>query len=270
MLQSSNPALSDQVLHGAGFAVPAPDAGVITLQAVVNRTGLLAVIALVAGAGGYSLAESHPGAMWISWIAAAVVGLGIGLVLGMRPTLAPILAPVYAIVEGVFLGALTAVAESILAAKGLSVAGGVGVQAFIITICVMLSMLALYSFGLIKPTRRFQAIVGTLAGAVALTYLVSFVLSLFWRPLPLVSFASAANDTGTMGWIGLGLNVAILGLASLFLVIDFKRIEDLVAQRAPKSMAWYGAFALLVTLAWIYYEAVKLVLRIAVLFGGRD
>jgi len=35
-------------------------------------------------------------------------------------------------------------------------------------------------------------------------------------------------------------------------------------------MEWYCGFALLVTLAWIYYEAVKLVVRLAVLFGNRD
>jgi uncharacterized YccA/Bax inhibitor family protein len=262
--------LSEQVLHGPGFAVPAEDADVVTLQAVVNRTGLLAIIALVGGGIGYTLAESNPAAMWISWITAAVVGIGIALFLGMKPTMARWLAPVYAIVEGVFLGAFTMLADSILEAKGLSVAGGVGVQAFIVTLCALLSMLALYSARLIRPTRTFSAVVGTLGGAIALTYLVSFVLSIFWRPLPLVSFASAANDTGAMGFLGLGVNLLILGVASMFLVFDFKRIEDLVQQRAPKTLAWYGAFGLIVTLAWIYFEAVKLVMRVAVLFGGRE
>ena len=33
---------------------------------------------------------------------------------------------------------------------------------------------------------------------------------------------------------------------------------------------WYCGFALLVTLAWIYYEAVKLAFRLAILLGNRD
>ena len=36
------------------------------------------------------------------------------------------------------------------------------------------------------------------------------------------------------------------------------------------SMEWYLGFALLVTLAWIYYEAVKLAFRLAILLGGRN
>ena len=70
--------------------------------------------------------------------------------------------------------------------------------------------------------------------------------------------------------IGLGINVLILGGASMWLIIDFKLIEDRVAAGGPKYMEWYCGFALLVTLAWIYYEAVKLAFRVAILLGNRD
>ncbi|MHC4903968.1 MAG: Bax inhibitor-1/YccA family membrane protein, partial [Planctomycetota bacterium] len=70
--------------------------------------------------------------------------------------------------------------------------------------------------------------------------------------------------------IGLGINVFILGVASMWLIIDFKLIEDRVAEGGPKYMEWYCGFALLVTLAWIYFEAVKLAFRIAILLGNRD
>lgn len=268
MLNSSNPALSEAALAQPAFAATSSD--VVTVQAVVNRTAMLLLLAIAAGGGGYMLAERVPGLMQITWIAALVVSLGVGFAIYMRPTMAVWLAPIYAAVEGVFLGGLTAFADHILEAKGLAVAGGVGIQAFVVTVCAMLSMLALYSAGLVRPTARFKAVVTTLTGAICVTYLVSIVLSFIWKPLPLVSFASAARDTGWTGLLGLGINLFILVVASLFLVIDFERVEKLVAQRAPKSMAWYGAFSLLVTLAWIYYESVKLVLRVAVLFGGRD
>ena len=35
-------------------------------------------------------------------------------------------------------------------------------------------------------------------------------------------------------------------------------------------MEWYCGFALLVSLAWIYYESVKLAFRLALLVGNRD
>ena len=79
-----------------------------------------------------------------------------------------------------------------------------------------------------------------------------------------------AFQGGTAGWIGVGFNVLILGLASMWLIIDFKLVEDQVNAGAPKYAEWYCGFALLVTLAWIYFEAVKLVFRLAILLNGRD
>ena len=35
------------------------------------------------------------------------------------------------------------------------------------------------------------------------------------------------------------------------------------AQGAPKYMEWYGAFGLMVTLIWLYWEVLKLLIQIA-------
>ncbi|MEE9129848.1 MAG: Bax inhibitor-1/YccA family protein [Phycisphaerales bacterium] len=48
------------------------------------------------------------------------------------------------------------------------------------------------------------------------------------------------------------------------------RQEDVRRAGAPKQMEWYCGFALLVSLAWSYYEAVKLAFRLAILLGNRD
>ena len=70
---------------------------------------------------------------------------------------------------------------------------------------------------------------------------------------------------------GLGrLRFAILVLASLWLVIDAGEIQSIVANNSPKYMEWYGAFTLMVTLCWIYYEALKLAFRLAIMFSSRD
>ena len=63
------------------------------------------------------------------------------------------------------------------------------------------------------------------------------------------------------------LNVLILGVASMWLIIDFGMIETRVAQGGPKSEEWFLAFALIVSLAWVYFEAVKLVFRLVILFN---
>ena len=68
------------------------------------------------------------------------------------------------------------------------------------------------------------------------------------------------------GPIGIGISAVIVVIAALNLILDFKNIEDAVAQGAPKYMEWFGAFGLMVTLVWLYLE----MLRLVALLSGRD
>ena len=269
MFQSSNPVLTNddtfRQFYGQRGGV-ADQANVVTLQGVVNKTGFLALLAVVAGAGGYKFVASFPSLMWISAIAAMVIGLGLYYVAMGNPAKARVLGPVYAIVEGVFLGAFTGVIDSMLDGMGHKAAGGVALQAFIITASILVVMLGLYSFRILRPTRRFVSIVSVATGGIMLTYFVGFILSFFGVSLPFISLGSALQG-GTAGLIGLGLNVLILGVASMWLIIDFGMIETRVAEGGPKSEEWFLAFALIVSLAWVYFEAVKLVFRLALIFN---
>jgi uncharacterized YccA/Bax inhibitor family protein len=269
MLQSTNPALRNDNLFNDVYGRLAGQESTITLQGVVNKTGVLVLLAVGAGAGGYALAGAMPSAVWISAITAFIVSLGVYFVIAGKPALSPYVAPVYAIVEGVFLGALTAALDATLAKMGYAAAGGLALQAFVITISILIAMLALYSFRILRPSQTFVSVIKVLTVGIMITYLLSFILSFFGQALPFVSLSSAFA-AGKAGWIGLGVNVFILGVASLWLIIDFKMIEDRVAEGGPKYMEWYCGFALLVTLAWIYFEAVKIAFRLAVLFGNRD
>ena len=273
VFQSTNPALHNEqafnpFAYGQSGAVAA--SGVTTMSGVIQKTTLLVSLAMICGGVGFWLFSQHPGALWIGSIVAFLVTLGIYFVIYGKPQLSPILAPLYAVVQGTFLGGLTAVAESMLVAKlGSSVPGGVAFQALLITGCVLAAMLLLYKFQIVRPTKMFVSVVSTATLGLMLTYLVAFVLSFFGVSLPFVSLGSVFA-TGTAGLIGLGINLLILGLAACWLVVDFGMVESQVQAGAPKYMEWYCGFALLVSLAWIYWEAVKLVLRLAALFGRRD
>ena len=59
-------------------------------------------------------------------------------------------------------------------------------------------------------------------------------------------------------------------MAALWLLVDFAQIDEAVAAGAPKSMEWMLAFGLIVTLAWVYYESLKMAFRVAALFGNRE
>ncbi|RYG34757.1 hypothetical protein EON81_14670, partial [bacterium] len=45
-------------------------------------------------------------------------------------------------------------------------------------------------------------------------------------------------------------------------VLDFDTIDNGVAQGAPKYMEWYGAFAITVTLVWLYVEMLRLLRKL--------
>jgi len=280
MLQSSNPVLSpDQNFeHYYGTMTggrPVADAGTASLAGIVNKTGILAVACVAFGALGYSLLPKlGGGVLMISAIAGFVVTLGVGFAIARNPRIAAIGGWIYAAVQGVFLGALTALLDGILAdAIGTEAAarmgGSLALPAFVITAASLGTMLGLYKAGILRPTERFQSVMKVAIGAVMITYLAGFVLALFGRPIPFISVQSAMNG-GTEGLIGLGLGLVIFIIASLSLIMDFGRAEEIVASGAPKTMEWVAAFGLIVSIAWVYYEAVKLAFRLALIFGNRE
>ena len=62
--------------------------------------------------------------------------------------------------------------------------------------------------------------------------------------------------------IGIAFSVFVVIIASLNLIIDFDMIQRGVSQGAPKYMEWYGAFALMVTIIWLYLEILRLLGKI--------
>jgi uncharacterized YccA/Bax inhibitor family protein len=51
-------------------------------------------------------------------------------------------------------------------------------------------------------------------------------------------------------------------IAALNLILDFDLIETGAQSGAPKYMEWYGAFALVVTLVWLYLELLRLLSKL--------
>lgn len=268
VLQSSNPILANENLFGAmQEAGTAPQTA--SVSGVINKTTALVLAAVVAGAGGYYLAAQNPSMVMILWAVSGITALVLFFTMRKAVTVKPPVAFIYAITQGAFMGALSSMLEGILASQGIVMAGGsLALQAFVVTAGMVLATLALYRARIIKPTARFQAVITSLVGGIALIYLAMIVMSFFGVQMPFLSIGSALQG-GTPALIGLGLNVAILIIAALTLIMDFGQIEAAVESRAPVSMEWYLAFGLTVSMAWIFFEALKLVFRLALLFGDR-
>ncbi|MCH2133927.1 MAG: Bax inhibitor-1/YccA family protein [Phycisphaerales bacterium] len=267
LTESSNPALK----HEEAFA-PISGAETASIQGVVNKTAMLTVLTVIGGMIGVWIARqiALTTGVLIGWsLGTAVVTLVLYFMAIARPMRAVALAPIYALIQGSFLGVFTMLIDSWLANAGYAASGGVALQAFVITLAILISMLTLYYFRVLQATPMFTRVVGTLVLGIFIAYAVSFVLYLFGIYVPFISvFTTPTSGSGM--WIGLGLNVFILLIASLMLIIDFKLVEDHVKAGSPKRIEWFLGFCLLVTLAWIYMEAVKLSARLAIIAGNRD
>ena len=85
--------------------------------------------------------------------------------------------------------------------------------------------------------------------------MVNFVMSFFGTGIPLMDITNASIYS-------IGFSVFVIIIAAANLVIDFDFIEEGAEKGAPKYMEWYGAFGLMVTLIWLYFEILKLLAKL--------
>ena len=271
-LQSTNPLLTSQEAFSGYLDGPAERRTDATMSGIINKTGILSLLVIGGGVAGYSLAQTISWLPMATAVASFVIVLGMGFVLRKNPKLAASVGWAYSLIEGLFLGSITAVLDGYLAglAPNSPMAGiSLAIPAMAITGGVLGTMLVGYRAGLIKPTKRFKAVLGVATGGIFIAYLAMFALSFFGINVPFLGLQSATG-AGAAPLIGLGLNLVILGVASLWLIIDFEKCEQIAAGGQPKYMEWFAAVGLIVTLAWIYYEALKLAFRLAIMFSSRD
>jgi uncharacterized YccA/Bax inhibitor family protein len=228
----------------------------MTANGAFAKTFFLFLIVLAGGAFGWSQAPAPTTSIqngvltqnvtipaW-TWVA-LFVGFGLALVCIFRPKTSPFVAPLYAIAEGVFLGVISKAFEIEW--------NGIVFQAVLAVVGVFFATLALYVFGVVKVTRRFQMMVIGATFGILLLYMFAWLLTLFGVD---VAFW---NDSSPLG---IGISVVICCVASLNLFLDYEFIRQASINGAPKYMEWYGAFGIMVTLVWLYLEMLRLLAKL--------
>lgn len=246
-MQSGNPALGKNTFLDVGSGQVLSGDGAMTLEGTVNKTGFLLILVLVGAMfswSRYSGPESAA-ALYPLMIGGAITGLILALVTVFKKQWAPITAPLYAAVEGVFIGAISVIFEARFP--------GIVMQAVGLTFGVMAALLMAYRSGLIRATEKFKLGVVAATGGVLLLYLVNFGMGFFGHSIGFVNGNSA---------LGIGFSAVVVVIAALNLILDFDLIESGVSAGAPKYMEWYGAFALVVTLVWLYLEILRLLSKL--------
>ena len=242
-MRTSNPALNDQAFLGEGVAT----GEAMTLNGTVNKTGILLICTVATAIWTWNLFLHSPTPATVAplMIGGLIGGLIFGFVTIFKKTWAPVTAPIYALLEGLVLGSVSAMLELQF--------HGIAIQAVSLTFGTLVVLLLAYRSGLIRVTDKFRLGIVAATGGIAVFYLIEIVLGFFG-----VHF-TAINGSGI---VGIGFSVFVVIIAALNLVLDFDFIESGVRAGAPKYMEWYGAFGLMVTLIWLYFEILRLLSKL--------
>jgi uncharacterized YccA/Bax inhibitor family protein len=164
------------------------------------------------------------------------------LIIIFRQTPNPALVLTYAAAEGVALGAISALFETLYS--------GIVLQAIIGTVGVFIGMLVVYKTGAVRVTPRLTKwIVGATVGA-AVLMLANLVMGLFTH--------GAGFGLRSGGPLAIGFSLLVIGIAAFNFLLDFDAADQMIRAGMPSKWAWYAAFGLMTTLVWLYLEILRL------------
>ncbi len=245
-MRSGNPVLSEKVFSEATY----DRSQAMTVGGAVGKTMILlfivVAIALTVWDQLLKPEASLPGFLMPAVAVSGIAGFIVAIVTSFKKQWSPVTAPIYAVCQGVFLGVTTCLLNKAYP--------GIAVEAVMLTFGVLFCLLAAYQAGFIRATPTFMKVIVSATMAIALFYILSMVLGIFGIQMPMIH-----SNSG----MGIAFSFVVVIVAALNLVLDFNLIEQGAREGAPKYMEWYSAFALLVTLIWLYVEILRLLSKLS-------
>ena len=247
--KSGNPTLT-QKMFDKSMSIEAGVQGTMSVRGAINKFGFL-MLMVIAGAGySWHLFEQGQTATVTTLMFVGIFGgLVTAIAISFKPNWAAYLAPLYGLLEGLFIGAISAILNEAFAKKY----PGLIMQAVGLTFGVAFAMFILYNFRIIKATEKFKSVIIASTLGIGIFYLITIVLGWFGVNVGFMSDSSM---------LSIGISLFVVAIAALNLILDFDMIEQGAERGAPKFMEWYGAFALLVTLVWLYMEILRLLSKL--------
>jgi uncharacterized YccA/Bax inhibitor family protein len=271
MFRTSNPVLSGNAFNVQNYdALGGPGAlevsreRVMTVQGVVNKSFFLIGLTTATAVSAWHFMASKTISPMLPAVGGGLAGLVLSLIICFAPRTAPWLAWMYALVKGPALAGISFIVASYLdaklAAKGASTSGmmgGAGItlvfQAVALTFGIFFALLLAYSMRIIRLSGPWKRGIIAATFGIMLFYLASMVLGMFGVDIGFIH---------SSGPIGIAFSAFVVVLAAANLVLDFQNIEETAQSGAPKWMEWLGAVGLLMTLAWLYVEVLRLLLKL--------
>ncbi|MGZ5399237.1 MAG: Bax inhibitor-1/YccA family protein [Nocardioides sp.] len=224
----------------------------MTIDSVVQKTAIsLAVVIVTAAITWWFTPDISTDADIGPLIAAMTIGslaaFGLSMVNSFKRVISPALVLAFCAFEGVALGALSKYFDA-------RFGDGIVTQAVIGTFAAFAGTLAAYKFFDIQVGKKFRTfVIAAVFGMVGLS-LLELVLRAF------------GSEMGLYGFGGIGLLFSIVGLVLgiFMLILDFDFVEKGVAAGIEERESWRAAFAMTVSLVWIYTN----LLRILAIFSS--
>lgn len=220
--------------------------GPMTIDSVVQKTGLTLGIVIVAALATWVMTpDIENGAISAGLISAVTIGslaaFGLSMVNAFKKVISPGLVMAFAVAEGIALGGLSKLFD-------VKFGDGVVSGAVIGTFAAFAGTLAAYKIFNIKVGAKFKMMVmAAVFGMIGLS-LMELVLGAFGASIGLFGF-------GTLGML---TAIAGLVLGVFMLVMDFDFVEQGIANGIPERESWRAAFAMTVSLVWIYTNLLRL------------
>jgi uncharacterized YccA/Bax inhibitor family protein len=206
----------------------------MTIDDVVTKTAITLVTAIATGALTIAF---HA---WALALPALIVGLVVSLIIIFRQKPSAALVLTYSAAEGIVLGAITGLVDSIYP--------GIAFQAIAGTFGVFAAMLIVYKTGAVRVTPRLTKwIIGATVGA-AVVMLANLVVGMFGVNL-------GVRDGSPLAIV---FSLVVIGIAAFNLLLDFDQADRMIRAGMPAKWAWYAAFGLMTTLVWLYLEILRL------------
>jgi uncharacterized YccA/Bax inhibitor family protein len=227
------------------------DARVMTIDSVVQKTGITLLVLLVAAfatwvvtpalTDGQTLSPDAANQLYAAMAIGGLGAFGLSLLNSSKRVISPVFVLVFAAFEGVALGAFSKFFDY-------QYGGGIVIQAVIGTFAAFAGTLAAYKFFNIKVSDKFRmGVIAAMFGMVGLLFL-QLIVGLFGVDL---GFSSLTG-------IGFLFSIAGLVLGVLMLILDFDYVENGVRAGLPERESWRAAFGLTVSLVWIYTNLLRI------------
>lgn len=235
---------------GQGYGTGA-DAGRMTIDSVVQKTAMTLGVVVLAALATWVLtpdmdASGNAAAVFSAAMIGSLGAFALSMVNSFKRVISPALVLAFAVLEGVALGAFSKVLDSYVASS--TGESSIVSSAVLGTMAAFAGTLAAYKFFDITVGDKFRkGVTAAMFGMVGLAGM-SLVLSLF------------GVNTGLFGFGFLGTITAVVGLVLgvFMLIMDFDFVEKGIANGLPERESWRAAFAMTVSLVWIYTNLLRL------------